>query len=138
MACAIIERDGLVLAAQRSASMSFPLKWEFPGGKIDPGESPQECLRRELLEEMGVSVSIREALPSHTHRYPDFSVTLYPFACTIVSGKIILHEHAAVNWLAPETLDSLDWLEADFAVIHSYLSRLRGLHRETNCGALRS
>ena len=56
VACAIIERDGLVLAARRSASMSFPLKWEFPGGKIDPGESPQECLHRELLEEMGVSV----------------------------------------------------------------------------------
>ena len=138
MACAIIERDGFVLAAQRSASMSFPLKWEFPGGKIDPGESPQECLRRELLEEMGVSVSIREALPSHTHCYPDLSVTLHPFACAIVSGKIILHEHAAVVWLAPEALDSLDWLEADFTVIDSYLSRLRGLHCDTNWRALRS
>jgi len=121
VACAIIERDGLVLAARRSASMSFPLKWEFPGGKIDPGESPQECLHRELLEEMGVSVGIRAALPTHTHRYPDLSVTLYPFVCAIVSGQITLHEHAAVNWLAPEKLDSLDWLEADFAVIRSYL-----------------
>jgi 8-oxo-dGTP diphosphatase len=101
--------------------MSFPLKWEFPGGKIDPGESPQECLHRELLEEMGVSVGIRAALPTHTHRYPDLSVTLYPFVCAIVSGQITLHEHAAVNWLAPEKLDSLDWLEADFAVIRSYL-----------------
>jgi 8-oxo-dGTP diphosphatase len=111
--------------------MSFPLKWEFPGGKIDPGESSQECLHRELLEEMGVSIGMRAALPLNTHRYPDFSVTLYPFVCSIVSGKITLHEHAAVNWLAPETLDSLDWLEADFAVIHSYLSRLTGLHHET-------
>ena len=121
MACAIIERDGLVLAARRSASMSFPLKWEFPGGKIDPGESPQECLHRELLEEMGVSVCIRAALPSHTHRYPHLSVTLYPFVCTIASGRITLHEHAAVDWLTPETMDSLDWLEADFALIRSYL-----------------
>ena len=132
VACAIIERDGLVLAARRSASMSFPLKWEFPGGKIDPGESPQECLHRELLEEMGVSVCIRAALPSHTHRYPHFSVTLYPFVCTIVSGRITLHEHAAVDWLAPETMDSLDWLEADFAVIRSYLSWRRGLHHENH------
>ena len=126
MACAVIERDGLVLAAQRGASMNFPLKWEFPGGKIDPGESPQDCLHRELLEEMSVSVDIRAALPSSTHRYPDFSVTLYPFVCTIVSGKITLHEHATAIWLASETLNSLDWLEADFAIIDSYLAGLRG------------
>jgi 8-oxo-dGTP diphosphatase len=128
VACAIIERDGLVLVAQRSASMSFPLKWEFPGGKIDPGESPQDCLHRELLEEMRVSVDIKAALPSHTHRYADFSVTLYPFVCIIVSGNITLHEHAAVNWLTPETLNSLDWLEADFVVIDSYLAGLRSRH----------
>ncbi len=113
-----------MLAAQRSASMSFALKWEFPGGKIDPGESPKDCLHRELMEEMSVSVEIRASLPSVTHRYPDFSVTLYPFVCTIASGNITLHEHAAVNWLAPDTLNSLDWLEADFAVIDLYLSGL--------------
>jgi 8-oxo-dGTP diphosphatase len=121
--CAIIERDGLVLAARRSAVMSMPLKWEFPGGKINPGESLPECLCRELLEEIGVRVILHEALPSHTHHYPEFSVTLYPFVCVIHSGEIVLHEHAAIAWLPPERLGELDWAEADLPVIASYLGR---------------
>lgn len=121
--CAIIERDGLVLAARRSAVMSMPLKWEFPGGKINPGETLQECLCRELLEETGVCVIILEALSSHTHHYPDFTVTLYPFVCAIDSGEIVLHEHAAIAWLPPERLQELDWAGADLPVIASYLAR---------------
>ena len=120
--CAIIERDGLVLAAQRSATMSLPLKWEFPGGKIDPGESPDQCLRRELVEEMGISVNIGSVLSPKTHMYPTFTVTLYPFVCDIESGNITLHEHAAITWLPPQEMYSLDWAEADIPVIESYLS----------------
>jgi 8-oxo-dGTP diphosphatase len=122
VACAIIERDGLVLAAQRSAAMSLPLKWEFPGGKLDPGESPEECLHRELLEEMAVGISIGRALATHTHHYSAFTVTLYPFVCTIQSGAITLHEHAAISWLSPDLLPELDWAEADLPVIESYLA----------------
>jgi len=121
--CAIIERDGLVLAARRSAVMSMPLKWEFPGGKINPGESLQECLRRELLEEIGIRVILHEALPSHTHQYPECTVTLYPFVCAIASGEIVLHEHAAIAWLPPEFLQKLEWAEADLPVLASYLGR---------------
>ena len=120
--CAIIERDGLVLAAQRSATMSLPLKWEFPGGKIDPGESTHQCLQRELMEEMGVSVRIGRALSPHTHHYTAFTVTLYPFVCTVRSGEITLHEHAAIAWLPPQDLPTLDWAEADLPVIESYLA----------------
>jgi 8-oxo-dGTP diphosphatase len=120
--CAIIERDGLVLAAQRSEAMSLPLKWEFPGGKIDPGESPEECLRRELIEEMSVRVDVGESLPASTHHYPSFAVTLYPFVCSIASGEIVLHEHAAIAWLPPGELQGLDWAEADWPVIEAYLS----------------
>ncbi|CAG1016859.1 dihydroneopterin triphosphate diphosphatase [Anaerolineales bacterium] len=120
--CAIIERDGLVLVAQRSATMSLPLKWEFPGGKIDPGETPEECLRRELVEEMGIHVHVGKSLPASMHQYPTFAVTLYPFVCTIESGEIILHEHAAVTWLPPNELHTLDWAEADVPVIESYLT----------------
>jgi 8-oxo-dGTP diphosphatase len=126
VACGIIERNGLVLAARRNASKSLPLKWEFPGGKIDPGESAEACVKRELLEEMGVFIDVNAALPSSTHHYTDFSVTLYPLICTIVSGEIILKEHTAMRWLPPEDLRSLDWAEADFPVIDSYLARLRG------------
>jgi 8-oxo-dGTP diphosphatase len=120
VACALIERDGLVLAAQRSAAMNLPLKWEFPGGKLEPGESPETCLQRELLEELGVAAIVSRPLPRHTHSYDSFTVTLYPFVCTIVSGEISLHEHAAITWLPPEELHNLDWAEADWPVIEAY------------------
>ncbi len=120
--CAIIEQGGLVLAAQRSASMSLPLKWEFPGGKIELRESPEDCLRRELMEEMSIGVSVDRALPLNTHDYPSFTVTLYPFVCTIESGEIALHEHAAITWLPPTKMYSLDWAEADLPLIESYLA----------------
>lgn len=129
VACAIIEKDGLVLAAQRSERMSLPLKWEFPGGKIEPGETPEECLCRELFEEMGVSVNVGKSLPASTYHYSKVSVTLYPFVCSIASGEIVLDEHAAIDWLPPEELHTLDWAEADVAVIESYLTACESCSR---------
>ncbi|MBI5739105.1 MAG: (deoxy)nucleoside triphosphate pyrophosphohydrolase [Nitrospirae bacterium] len=120
VACAIIEREGKVLCTQRSETMSLPLKWEFPGGKINEGESPEECLKRELAEELGIEVTIGAPLPVSSHRYPEFSITLYPFICKITSGEIVLHEHADVSWLPPEELQDLDWAEADGPVIEEY------------------
>jgi 8-oxo-dGTP diphosphatase len=121
VACALIERDGLVLAAQRGAGMSIPLKWEFPGGKLEAGESAEECLQRELVEEMGVTIAVGQSLPLHTHSYDTFTVTLYPFICTIESDTITLHEHAAMVWLPPHELHALDWLEADQPVLAAYV-----------------
>lgn len=129
VACAIIEKGGLILAAQRSATMSLPLKWEFPGGKINPGELPEECLRRELFEELGIYVSVGQSLPTSTHHYPTFAVTLYPFVCSIEAGQIVLHEHAAIEWLPPEELHLLDWAEADVPVIESYLAACESCSR---------
>jgi 8-oxo-dGTP diphosphatase len=126
VACALIERNGLVLAAQRSAIMSLPLKWEFPGGKLEAGESPEMCLQRELVEELGVTIAVGRALPLHTHSYDTFTVTLYPFVCTLESDTITLHEHAAIAWLAPEQLHTLDWLEADKPVLEAYTQLVRG------------
>jgi 8-oxo-dGTP diphosphatase len=94
--------------------------WEFPGGKIDQGESPEECLRRELMEELGVRVRVGRPLPLSTHRYPSFTITLYPFVCSIEAGEITLHEHAAVVWLPPERLHELEWAEADLPVVEAY------------------
>jgi 8-oxo-dGTP diphosphatase len=96
------------------------VKWEFPGGKINDGERPEECLKRELVEELGIEISVGEPLPATTHHYPSFSVTLYPFTCEIVSGEITLHEHCAIVWLPVEDLHTLDWAEADWPVIKEY------------------
>ena len=101
--------------------MSLPLKWEFPGGKINLGESPEECLRRELAEEMGVSIRVGKCLQVSTHHYPTFEITLYPFICSIEKGEVVLHEHARIVWLPPEKLNTLDWAKADRPVIESYL-----------------
>jgi 8-oxo-dGTP diphosphatase len=120
VACALIEDEGRLLAAQRSQSMSLPLKWEFPGGKIRDGEHADECLRRELLEELGIEVVIERPLPQTTHRYPTFTVTLHPFVCTIMKGEITLHEHAASCWLRPDELSALDWAEADRPLLEIY------------------
>jgi 8-oxo-dGTP diphosphatase len=122
VACAIIERAGLTLAARRSEEMSLPLKWEFPGGKIDTGESGKDCLMRELQEEMGIQITVGRFIGSFTHGYPSLKVTLYPFICRIISGEIILHEHAEITWLRPEDLPALDWAEEDIPVVQEYLA----------------
>lgn len=120
VACAIIEKDGKVLSTQRSETMSLPLKWEFPGGKINDGERPEDCLKRELHEELGIAVVISRSLAPVTHQYSTFIITLYPFVCRITTGEIILHEHKAFTWLQPEKLYELDWAEADILVIDNY------------------
>jgi 8-oxo-dGTP diphosphatase len=123
VACAIIEQDGKVLAAQRGATMSLPFKWEFPGGKIESGESPQECLHRELAEELGISVFIGSALCPATHTYSDFTVTLHPFTCRLGdSEQIMMREHNALLWIEPERMPELDWATADLPVISEYMA----------------
>jgi len=117
VSCAIIEKDGKVLSTQRSETMNMPLKWEFPGGKMNEGELPEECLIRELQEELGIEVAVNRALTPLTHQYPAFVVTLYPFICRITGGNFTLHEHKAYTWLPPEKLRELDWAEADLPLI---------------------
>jgi 8-oxo-dGTP diphosphatase len=120
VACAIIEHKGKILCTQRSSAMRMPMKWEFPGGKLEEGESAEECLHREVGEEIGIAVDIVLALPLHTHEYETFVVTLHPFVCRISSGEIVLHEHAASAWLSPGQLHTLDWADADLPVIAEY------------------
>jgi len=129
VACALIERDGLVLSVQRGTAMSLPLKWEFPGGKIEPGEDAADCLRREVREELGVEVEIGDALPTAAHDYPAFSVVLYPLRCRIVSGELTLHEHADARWLSPADLFSVDWAAADLPVLEAWRA-LKGVKLE--------
>ncbi|GAB6084455.1 (deoxy)nucleoside triphosphate pyrophosphohydrolase [Desulfuromonas carbonis] len=124
VSCAIIEKDGLVLAAQRSESMSLPLKWEFPGGKLHPHEDAATCLKREIEEELGIGIHIKDSLPPSDWQYPAFGITLHPFICTMNSDVIVLTEHKAVAWVVPVKLPSLDWADADIPVLQNYLKYL--------------
>lgn len=126
VACGVIEDRGKVLVAQRSETMSMPLKWEFPGGKLHEGESAEDCLVRELYEELGVIAVVGRQLPPVFHRYVDFDIELLPFVCTLKEGEISLTEHRAIAWVAPCKLGELDWPEADIPVIASYLESLKG------------
>ena len=112
--CAIIENNGKVLCAQRSEFMTLPLKWEFPGGKVENGESLEACLCREIREELGLEIVIIEKLPPGKHVYAnDKPILLFPFRCRISGGDILLREHKQVKWLAPKKLKKLDWADAD-------------------------
>ena len=86
-------------------------------------------MQRELLEELNIQVGILKSLPASTHSYQTFTVTLYPFLCSIKSGEILLQEHAAITWLPPDELATLDWAEADLPVIESYLSEWESCSR---------
>jgi len=122
--CAIIERGGLVLAAQRSSSMHLPLRWEFPGGKLKAGEDETECLIREVREELSIKITPERRLRESAYDYGDKHVLLIPYVCRFVSGEIVLLEHVEARWLNPEELESLNWCAADIPVLREYLSSL--------------
>ncbi len=128
--CAIIEKDGLVLCAQRSELMHLPLKWEFPGGKVAGSESPEDCLRREISEELGIEVEIIARLPSSRHSYPGCSpFELVPFRCRIKEGLPVAKEHRQIMWVSVSELRSLDWSGADIPVLENYLRHFAGEYR---------
>lgn len=122
--CAIIEDRDKILCAQRSEHMKLPLKWEFPGGKIEAGESPQACLIREIQEELAVDIEILEALPANIHSYGTKSIELLPFRCRIVTGTIQYKEHKEIRWLKPQELPQLDWAAADIPIVERYIEKL--------------
>lgn len=121
--CAVIEREGRVLAARRNAGGSQPLLWEFPGGKIEPGESERAALVREIREELGIAVDPHTALSAVVHTYLTLTITLRPWLCRLTAGEPIPHEHAAIRWCGPGELRTLDWAPADLPVLEEFLSR---------------
>jgi len=106
-----------VLVARRSNSMSHPLKWEFPGGKMRMGESPEQCIKREILEELNLEIKVEQLLPSVTHLYDHNPVKLIPFVCTITGGEPRLSEHQEMRWMSRVELESADLLEADLQLV---------------------
>lgn len=119
--CAIIENDGKILAAQRSQVMSMPSKWEFPGGKIEPGEEADECIVREIREEIDAEIKIIHPLPGHIFDYGSTRIELIPFICKITGGALKCKEHEKIVWEIPEKLDVLDWAEADILILKDYM-----------------
>jgi 8-oxo-dGTP diphosphatase len=122
VACAIISIDQRYLVVQRSNSMNLPLKWEFPGGKIEPNETEEECIKREIKEELNIEISLVKRLSSTFFEYPSIAIELIPYLANYESGKINLKEHKQYKLLSKEELSSLDWAEADLPIVKEILT----------------
>ena len=121
---AIIIKDGQVFATQRGYG-EFQGWWEFPGGKMEAGESPQEALKREIREELDADVLVKELLETVEWDYPNFHLTMHCFICSLLSGSIHLNEHEAATWLTHATLKSVKWLPADEILLDKIAESLR-------------
>lgn len=113
---AVIVRDGHVFATQRGYG-EWQGWWEFPGGKMEPGESPQEALVREIREELDAEISVGRLLETVEWDYPKFHLTMHCFLCTLLSDSVHLNEHEAATWLTRDTLHSVKWLPADEGLV---------------------
>ena len=120
--CAVIEKDGRVLLAQRPAHKHLALKWEFAGGKVESDEEPAAALIREIREELGCAIAIVHPLPRFTHRYADLLIEMFPFVCRLAPGapEPQAHEHVALAWVLPGELPAYDLAAADLPVVAAY------------------
>lgn len=122
VAAIIVDSENRIFATQRGSG-DWKDWWEFPGGKIEPGETPEAALRREIREELDTEIAVGELLQTVEWDYPKFHLTMHCFFCRIESGSLTLKEHEAARWLAPDELSSVQWLPADWEVIE----KLKGL-----------
>lgn len=113
---AIIIENGKVFATQRGYG-EFKDGWEFPGGKIEPSETPEEAIVREIKEELDTEVEVIELLDTVEYDYPNFHLSMGCFICKIKSGDLVLKEHEAAKWLTKDTLGSVEWLPADMGLV---------------------
>jgi len=119
VAAAIIKRDGRIYATQRGYG-EYIDGWEFPGGKIDPGETPEDALVREIKEELCADIKVGKKLITVEHNYPDFHLSMDCFWAELCDGsEITLMEHESGRWLELKDIDSVDWLEADLKVVEA-------------------
>lgn len=121
--CAIIMDGQHVLVTQRSERMPHPMKWEFPGGKLKSGETPEACIEREIREELGIEIAVWELLPTVKHKYARELIKLIPFVCHWKEREIQLAEHRAYQWVHLVELEQIDWLEADMEVVRLLLQK---------------
>ena len=134
--CGLIEAEGKVLVARRAGNREESGLWEFPGGKLSPGETESECLRREIREELGAEIRIERRLRPSLHRRPDRSLCLIPFVCSLVRGRPSPLEHDRILWAEGGDLLRLSWCPADLPVLRQYLRERapRLLEGLSDCG----
>lgn len=119
---AVLVRDGKYLATQRGYG-AYKDYWEFPGGKVEAGESREEALMREIREELDTEIRVDAWLATVEYDYPDFHLTMHCYRCSVVSGHLTLKEHESAAWLEISELDSVNWLPADVEVVKKILGR---------------
>lgn len=119
---AIIVHDNKIFTTQRGYG-EWNGGWEFPGGKVEQGETREQALRREIKEELNTAIEVRELFDTVEYDYPKFHLLMDCFICKIISGNLELREHQAAKWLAKDTLDCVDWLPADLELIQKIKAR---------------
>ena len=122
---AVVVRDGLVLCAKRGPHGALAGLWEFPGGKVEAGESPRDALAREIAEELDCSVRIGSEITTTTYDYPFAQITLTTYWAELEFGEPTPTEHAELSWLAPDDLSTIEWAPADVPAVQAVTERLR-------------
>ena len=125
--CAIVVNETKMLAVQRGPQSSHPWLWEFPGGKVQQDETPEQCIIREIEEELAVQIEVLYKLLPVEFVYPQKHISLIPFVCRIVTGEITLNEHIAQKWFNLNEWQTIDWLGADRELILKNQKRLHSL-----------
>ena len=119
--CAIIEHQDKILVAQRSETMLLPLQWEFPWGKVEVGETVEECIVREIKEELAMDITVVKPLTPVIHHYDTFSLELIPFVCSCESAHFEKKEHKNIVWSDKQRLMDFEWAAADIPIVQEYL-----------------
>ena len=117
--------EQIVFATQRGYG-EFKGGWEFPGGKIEAGETAQEALKREIMEELDTEIEVGELIDTIEYDYPEFHLSMECFWCEIIKGKLVLKEHEAARWLTRNQLADVKWLPADVKLIEKIVGKYRG------------
>ena len=120
---AIIRKGGKIFATQRGYG-EWKDWWEFPGGKVEAGESPEDALKREIREELSTDICIEGFLCTVEYDYPKFHLTMHCYLCSLVTEALHLNEHEAAKWLTKDELDGVNWLPADVIVVQTIKSRI--------------
>jgi len=123
VAAVFVDQDSKIYCARRRNDGELALKWEFPGGKIEAGETHKEALAREIKEELSADVEVGEFITTVKHQYSGFHITMHAYYSKVISGELILSEHTGFEWLDKEDLLNLEWAAADIPIVNILMSK---------------